>query len=184
MLNKNMDLYNFNSLNLLNWITAFALFEIPMAFFYLSISGKNSKVKNWYSGKDINIWNVIAQDSLYVICGIILSLRLFNYLVSTKLIPQLFIYFILCFVFIQLLGDSIFATIIKLWPKEYSTYWINYFKDYINNTGFNALIGDSLYVIAWSLAFYFVANYIKQFDIKIFIICLFLFLVSAYSVQK
>lgn len=32
MLNKNMDLYNFNSLNLLNWITAFAIFEIPMAF--------------------------------------------------------------------------------------------------------------------------------------------------------
>jgi len=40
-----MDLYSFNSNNLLNWITAFALFEIPMAFFYLSIAGKNAKVK-------------------------------------------------------------------------------------------------------------------------------------------
>jgi hypothetical protein len=179
-----MNLYSFNSLNLLNWITAFAIFEIPMAFFYLSIAGKNSKVKNWYSGKHINIWNVIAQDSLYVICGIILSLRLFNYLVSIKLIPQLFIYFILCFLIIQLMGDSIFALIIKSWPKQYSTYWINYFKDYINNSGFNALIGDSLYIIAWSLSFYFVANYIKSFDTKIFIICLFLFLTSAYSVQK
>ena len=179
-----MSLYTFNSTNLLNWITAFAIFEIPMAFFYLSISKKNNKVHNWYSGKNINIWNVIAQDSLYVICGIVLALRLFNYLVSLKIIPQLFIYFILCFVFVQLLGDSIFAIIIKNWPKNHSTYWINYFRDYIDKAKFNALFGDSLYVIAWSLAFYFVANYIKMFDIKIFIICLFLFLVSIYSVQK
>ena len=63
-------------------------------------------------------------------------------------------------------------------------YWINYFKDYINKSGFNALIGDSLYIIAWALSFYFVANHIKSFDTKIFIICLFLFLASAYSVQK
>ena len=179
-----MNLYTFNSANLLNWITAFAIFEIPMALFYLSISGKKDKVTNWYSGKDINIWNVIAQDSLYVICGIVLTLRLFNYLVSIKFIPQLFIYFILCFIFVQLIGDSIFAMVIKSWPNNYSNYWIKYFKDYINKAGFNALIGDSLYVIAWSLTFYFVANYIKKFDIKIFIISLFLFIVSAYSVKK
>lgn len=52
-----MNLYTLNSSNLLNWITAFAIFEIPMAFFYLSISGKKNKVRNWYSGKNINIWN-------------------------------------------------------------------------------------------------------------------------------
>lgn len=179
-----MNLYSFDSFNLLNWITAFAIFEIPLALFYILTSGKNSIVKNWYSGKDINIWNVIAQDGLYALCGIIITLRLFNYLVSLQIIPQLFIYFILCFVLIQTIGDIIFATIIKVWPKEYSTYWINYFKNYINKAGFYALLGDSLYVITWSLAFYFVANYIKQFDIKIFIISLFFFLLSAYSVQK
>jgi hypothetical protein len=179
-----MDLYQFNHTNLLNWFTAFAIFEIPMALFYLSISKKNDKVTNWYSGKNINIWNVIIQDALYVICGIVIALRLFNQLVSLNIIPKFFIYFILCFVFIQLVGDTIFAIIIKIWPKKYSNYWVNYFKDYINNSGYNALIGDSIYVIAWSLSFYFVANYIKQFDIKIFIISLFLFLVSAYSIQK
>ena len=62
-------MYEFNSEALLNWITAFAIFEIPMAYFYLSISGKNDMVTDWYSGNTINIWNVIAQDSLYVICG-------------------------------------------------------------------------------------------------------------------
>ena len=35
-----MSLFEFNSNNLLNWTTAFALFEIPMAYFYLSIVQK------------------------------------------------------------------------------------------------------------------------------------------------
>ena len=39
-----MSLYSFDSYNLLNWITAFAIFEIPMAVFYLSISGKKDKL--------------------------------------------------------------------------------------------------------------------------------------------
>jgi hypothetical protein len=175
-------MYDFTPTSLLNWITAFCLFEIPMAKFYLSISGKNDMVTDWYSGKTINIWNVIAQDSLYVICGIILTLRLFNYLVNKKLISRNYFYFILTFIAVQLIGDITFATIIKSWPNKFSTKWINYFKTYINKSGFNALIGDSLYVIAWAIAYYFVANYVKRFDVKIFIISFFFFLVSAYSV--
>ena len=53
-----MDLYNFNSLNLLNWIVAFAIFEIPIAIFYYKISKPTDTVRNWYSGKNINIWNM------------------------------------------------------------------------------------------------------------------------------
>ena len=125
-------MYDFTPTSLLNWITAFCLFEIPMAKFYLSISGKNDMVTDWYSGKTINIWNVIAQDSLYVICGIILTLRLFNYLVNKKLISRNYFYFILTFIAVQLIGDITFATIIKSWPNKFSTKWINYFKTYIN----------------------------------------------------
>ena len=184
-----MELYNFNSDTLLNWITAFCIFEIPLALFYIFISknNKNSKesnVENWYSGKDINIWNVIVQDILYVICGIIISLRLFNYLVDINLIPKIFIYFIFCFILVQLIGDLLFALIITNWDKINSTYWIDYFKKYIKDSGFNALFGDTLYVIVWSLTFYFVSKYINTFDIKIFIISLFFFLVSAYSIKK
>ena len=179
-----MSIYEFNSNNLLNWITAFAIFEIPMALFYLSISSKNDTITNWYSGKDINIWNVIVQDALYVICGIIIALRIFNYLVSKKIISKNFIYFMLVFIGVQLMGDLLFAFTIKNWPKNYKTYWIEYFQNYIKKSGFNALFGDTLYIIAWSLAFYFVANYIKSFDVRIFIISSFFFLVSAYSVRK
>ena len=176
-------MYKFNANTLLDWITAFAIFEIPMAYFYLSISGKNDMVTDWYSGNTINIWNVIAQDSLYVICGIILTYTVFNYLVKKNLINKHFFYFILVFLVIQIIGDILFAILIKNWPNKYSTKWVNYFKKYIKTAGFNALFGDSLYVIAWSIAFYLVSNYIKSFPAKIFIICLFFFCVSAYSVR-
>lgn len=179
-----MSIYSFNSNNLLNWITAFAIFEIPMSLFYLSISSKNDTITNWYSGKDINIWNVIVQDALYVICGIIIALRIFNYLVSKKIVSKNFMYFMLLFIGVQLTGDLLFAFTIKNWPNNYKTYWIEYFQKYIQKSGFNALFGDTLYIIAWSLTFYFIANYIKSFDVRIFIVSLFFFMVSAYSVRK
>ena len=175
--------YQFNSSNLLNWITAFALFEIPMAKFYLSITNKTDTVQDWYSGNTINIWNVIVQDSVYVICGIIITYILFNYLVNKQIIKKKFYWFLLAFIFVQLIGDLLFGFTIINWPIKYSTKWIKYFKNYINKSGFYALFGDTLYVIMWSLAFYLVSKYIKRYDIKIFIICLFLFLVSAYSVK-
>ena len=90
----------------------------------------------------------------------------------------------LVFVAVQLLGDLLFSLTITNWPKQYETYWINYFQNYIKKAGLYALFGDTLYVIAWALTFYFVANYIKSFDIRIFIISLFFFLVSAYSVRR
>ena len=178
------QLYNFNPQNLLDWVTAFCIFEIPVALFYYFIYPKDKYIRNWYSGKNINIWNVVIQDLLYPLCGIILALNLFNYLVSINLIQKNFIIFIICLVIVQLIGDSTFALIIKQWPKNYSNYWIDYFKRYINRAKFNALIGDAIYVIVWAITFYLVNQYINRFDIKIFIISLFVFLVSAYSIQK
>ena len=56
-----MSIYSFNSNNLLNSITAFAIFEIPMSLFYLSISSKNDTITNWYSER-YYYWNAIVQD--------------------------------------------------------------------------------------------------------------------------
>ena len=61
----------------LDWLTAFCIFEIPLALFFLSIASENDTVTDWYSGKTINIWNVIAQDFLYVLCGIIITYHCF-----------------------------------------------------------------------------------------------------------
>ena len=176
-------MYNFDKNSLLNWITAFCIFEVPIALFYLSISGKNDIVTNWYSGKDISIYNVILQDSLYVICGIIIALRIFNYMVNKKKIKKRFINLLLILIGVQLVGDLTFSLIIRSWPRKYSNTWINYFKNYISKSGFNALFGDTIYIVSWACVYYFVSKYIKKFDIKIFIICLFFFCLSAYSIR-
>ena len=177
----NLDLYNFSPNNFLNWITAFCIFEIPLAFFYLSISKKTDTVTNWYTGNTINIWNVVGQDFLYGLCGVIIALAIFNYLSKKNVISKKYLYFLLVLIVVQLVGDLTFATIIRVWPQKYSSKWINYFKTYISKSKFNALIGDSIYVIAWACAFYFVKTYIQKFNTKIFISSLFLFLLSAYS---
>ena len=81
-----------------------------------------------------------------------------------------------------MVGDLTFASTIMAWPNSHSTKWITFFKNYIKSSGFNAIIGDTLWITAWAISYFFVVNYIKRFDIKIFIICLFFFLLSAYSV--
>ena len=182
MLNKE-DLYNFSESNFLNWITAFCIFEIPLALFFLKISNETDTVTDWYSGKTISIWNVIAQDMTYALCGIIIALALFDYLVSKKLIEEQFLFFVIVLVIVQLTGDLLFANTMINWPDKYATKWINYFKTYINKSGYNALIGDSIWIISWALSYYFVSNNIERYDIKIFIISLFIFFVSAYSVR-
>ena len=154
-----------------------------MIFFYISISSKNRPVIDWYSGNNINIWNVIIQDFVYVILGIIIATRLFKYLVKKNIIYKNFIYFLLILIIVQISGDLLFSLIINYWPLNYTSFWIMWFKNYIKKSSFNALFGDTLYVIVWSISYYFVYNYINRFDIKIFIIFLFLFLTSAYSVK-
>jgi|TARA_B110000858_G_C17780303_1_gene464419 hypothetical protein len=175
-------LYKITPNSVLNWLTAFCLFEIPMAYLFKSISKKNDYVVKWYSGKHINIWNVIAQDMLYAFCGIILAVYLFNYLTAKKIISKNFFLFLIVLIGVQWLGDLTFASTIMAWPNSHSTKWITFFKNYIKSSGFNAIIGDTLWITAWAISYFFVVNYIKRFDIKIFIICLFFFLLSAYSV--
>ena len=53
MLNKNF--YNFSPSNFLNWITAFCIFEIPLALFYLYISKETDKHMECYSTRYV-IW--------------------------------------------------------------------------------------------------------------------------------
>lgn len=173
------SLWDFNQKNLLNWIIAFCIFEIPLALFYWNISSKGDMVRSWYRGKDINIWNVIVQDSTYVLCAIIIVTTLLEKLK----IDKNFTNFLLLFILVQWIGDSLFALIISKIPVKYSSKWVNFFKRYIEKSGINALIGDTLYIIVWTITYYFVSKYIKSFSLQMFIIFFFLFLVSAYSVK-
>ena len=178
-----MGLYDFNVINLFHWIVAFALFEIPLAYSYIHLLDGGKSVTDWYSGKNINIWNVIVQDSVYVILGIIIALRLLDFVNRNYSIPKNAYTFFCLFLIVQLLGDSTFALIIKSLSKSTvsKSKWLTFFDNYIDTAGYWALIGDSLYILVWTLSYLFVSRYIKRFDIKIAILCTFLFFVSIYS---
>ena len=121
-------------------------------FFYLSISKKTDTVTNWYTGNTINIWNVVAQDLLYGLCGVIIALSIFNYLCKKKIISKKYLYFVLVLIGVQLVGDLTFATQLNHGHKNIQLN-INYFKTYINKSKFNALIGDSIWIICGRLPF-------------------------------
>ena len=161
---------------LFNWIIAFCIMEIPMSIFYKSISDKNSDVAYWYSGKDINAWNIIAGDMFYVLCGLMIVYSLMEYFE----IEKTFWKFIMLFLTVQIIGDLIFAFIISIIPNVNNTR-IKFFKRYVGKGPFAPLFGDSLYIIAWTLAFIFVNMYIKDIKLKLFILFLFLFLASIYA---
>lgn len=173
--------YQLSSKNLFDWIVAFCIFEIPLALFFLSISKESGPVHNWYYGNVVNIWNVIAQDSLYGFCGIIVALRVFDHLANRNVIQEHFLRFLLLLVVVQWLGDITFASIMTMWPDEKSTKWIRFFKEYIRTSGLYALFGDTIWITSWALTYYFVSNYIRGFDTKVFIVSFFFFMVSAYS---
>ena len=169
-------MWNFSLNQMFNWIVAFCIMEIPMAIFYKSITDKKSYVHYWYSGKDINIWNVIAGDMFYVLCGILIVYNLMDYFKMKKT----YWYFMLLFLVIQILGDLIFAFIISILPN-YDNTWLRFFKGYVGKGSLAPLFGDSLYIIVWTLTFVFVNNYINDIKVKLFIVFLFLFLASIYS---
>lgn len=169
-------MWTFTLPQLFNWIIAFCIMEIPMSIFYKSVSNKNSDVAYWYSGKDINAWNIIAGDMFYVLCGLMIVYSLMEYFD----IEKTFWKFIMLFLTIQIIGDLIFAFIISIIPNVNNT-WIQFFKRYVGKGSFAPLFGDSLYIIAWTLAFVFVNMYIKDIKLKLFILFLFLFLASIYA---
>lgn len=178
------DIWSFTPEHLFQWVVAFALFEIPMALFYWNISSPNDNVRTWYKGDYINIWNVILQDAVYVILGIIITVALLSFLHHKYGIQKSLMSFLLLFIAVQIVGDLTFATLMLRIPKSYSTKWVSFFQNYINTSSWYALFGDTLYIIAWTLTYYILSKHIQPtFSQQIAVLCTFLFLVSAYSVR-
>ena len=167
------NLTKFSLHNILIWITAFCIMEFPMRYFYLNIIGGDN-VNKWYNFKDFSIYNVIAGDLFYVLCGIIISYRIYDYFFKGE--ENIFKFFTI-FLIIQIIGDLTFYTIVSNIPIKYDTKWIKFFKNYGKTSGLNAVIGDSIYIAVWTLIAYSIRN--LSLDILLFIIFTFLFIVSA-----
>lgn len=167
------DLTKFSLQNILIWIAAFCIMEFPMRYFYLNIiTGEN--VKKWYNFKDFSIYNVIAGDLFYVLVGIIISYRLYDYFFKGE--ENIYKFFGI-FLMVQIIGDLTFYTIVSNIPKQYDTKWIKFFKNYGKTSGLNAVVGDSIYIAIWTLVAYSIRN--LALDILLAIVFTFLFIVSA-----
>ena len=146
-----------------------------MRYFYLNIiGGKN--VSKWYNFKDFNIYNVIAGDLFYVLVGIIISYRIYNYFFKNE--ENIFKFFAV-FLVVQIIGDLTFYTIISNVPVEYDNKWTKFFKNYGKTSGLYAVVGDSIYIAIWTLVAYLIRNI--ALDILLAILFTFMFVVSAIA---
>jgi hypothetical protein len=149
--------------------------EFPMRYFYLNIIGGDN-VEKWYNFKDFNIYNVIAGDLFYVLVGIIISYRIYNYLFKGE---DNILKFFVIFLVVQIIGDLTFYTIVSNVPVKYDNKWTKFFKNYGKTAGLYAVIGDSIYIAVWTLVAYLIRN--VALDILLAIVFTFLFVVSAIA---
>jgi len=171
----NNNLTKFSLQNILIWVTAFSIMEFPMRYFYLNIVGGDN-VEKWYNFKDFNIYNVIAGDLFYVLVGIIISYRIYNYLFKDE---DNILKFFVIFLVVQIIGDLTFYTIVSNVPVKYDNKWTKFFKNYGKTSGLYAVVGDSIYIAIWTLVAYFIRNI--ALDILLAILFTFLFIVSAIA---
>jgi|TARA_B110000259_G_scaffold183182_1_gene228063 hypothetical protein len=169
------NLTQFSLHNMLIWIVSFSIIEFPMRYFYLNIvGGKN--VEKWYNFKDFNIYNVIAGDLFYVLVGIIITYRIYNYYFKNH---NNILKFFAVFLVVQFIGDISFYNIVSNIPNTYNTKWINFFKNYGKTSGINAVFGDSIYIAIWTIVAYSIRNF--SLDILLSILFSFIFIVSAIA---
>lgn len=169
------NLTKFSLNNILVWIVAFCIMEFPMRYFYLNIVGGDN-VKKWYNFKDFNIYNVIAGDLFYVLVGIIISYKIYKYLFKNE---DNIIKFFIIFLVVQIVGDLTFYTIVSNLPSKYDNKWVKFFKNYGKTAGLYAIIGDSIYILVWTIIAYLIRN--LALDLLLSILFTFLFIVSAIA---
>ena len=169
------NLTKFSLHNILVWIVAFAIIEFPMRYFFLNIVG-GENTKKWYDFNHFNIYNVIAGDLFYVLIGIIISYRIYNYYFKNE---NNIIKFFIIFLIVQIIGDLTFYTIISNVPNKYDNKWTKFFKNYGKTAGLYAVIGDSLYIAVWTLIAFLIKNF--SLDILLSILFTFIFIVSAIA---
>jgi hypothetical protein len=100
----------------------------------------NSKLlQKWY--KKFNLSAVLA-DNLIIVIVIVIARYIYNYIFKKWNI----IFFILLVLCIQILHDVLFYTFFKNVPKGYSLI-LDFFKNYANEIGYKAILGDSIMVI-------------------------------------
>ena len=159
------DISNFNNIeDYLPILTAILIVDIIGI-----ILSKTNIITSYY----LRIWykkfllSAILADVLSIFIGIIFVRAIYNNIFTTFTI----INFIILMLIIQIIHDILFYIIFSLIPRG-SNEMIDIFKDYANEMSYNAIIGDSLMVIAIG----FLASYLANFNANINIIILVIFI--------
>lgn len=178
MIPSQLPLYRFHPMILVYWTVAFAIWE----WLFVAISPRiftNIPTYQEYYRK-MPSWVPVSGDYLYSTLIFLTAQWVFPWVApKTPTVPPL-VLFALIFVGLQWVYDLLWATLVLWLPSDTSRY-IAFFQRYIRQAGFNAAIGDSIYILAWLAIAWLLLRYVPlSVALYILLAALFLWLVVRY----
>lgn len=128
---------------------------------------KSVYLKKWYKKYQLN---AVLADTIILIIGIILTRFFYKYLFSSFSIWK----FTGLAVAIQIIHDVLFYLLFKNLPLGYNS-MLDFFKEYANEVGVGAIIGDSFMMILACLLSSNLATYSTNVNIIALFVSLYLF---------
>jgi hypothetical protein len=147
-----MEIYYFSPETLFYWIVAFSIYEWFAIYLILAFSYTyNYKTPIEYYSK-LPSWVPVSGDFIYTTLILITAQIIFKRFESkiSKYIKSKLLAFILVAVAVQWIFDLTFAYFVMTSPPGFSKY-VSFFKKYINEASFGAVISDSIWLVGWLL---------------------------------
>jgi hypothetical protein len=162
------DISNFNKISdYLPILNGCLTADLIIIFLLYNGIFKSYYLKKWY--KKYQLSAVIA-DVLILVIGIIIARYLYKYLFGAFNIWK----FTGLAVIIQIIHDILFYLFFKTIPRGYNG-MLDFFKEYANEVGINAILGDSFMMILSCLLSSYFATYTINTNIIILIVSLYFF---------
>jgi uncharacterized protein YacL len=156
------DISNFNNVSdYLDILNGCIIADIIIIFLLYHGFFKSYYLKKWY--KKYQLSAVIA-DVLILVIGIIIARYLYKYFFGAFNIWK----FTGLAVIIQIIHDILFYLFFKTVPRGYNA-MLDFFKDYANEVGVGAILGDSFMMILASLLSSHFATYTLNSNIIVLI---------------
>lgn len=148
------DLTHFSVQTIFVWIVGFLIMEFPMRYIYLNIEN-NEQLKIWYDFEHFNIYNVIIADLFYMLVGLIIAFRIYYALFGKDI--NIFKFFAVFWI-VQMVGDVCFYLVVSNLPEDKQNKWTRFFTNYGRVAGINAVLGDSIYILVWTLTTFMIKS--------------------------
>jgi hypothetical protein len=171
------NISNFNNIeDYLSIITAAIIIDMVPIIGTLSGNINLKSLNNWYINFGLS---AVLADVLSIVLGIVLSRYIYPFIFSKYSLIK----FIILTCIIQNIHDLLFAKLFFSIPKNKS-FILDTFKEYAIESGFSILYIDSLMMIFTILLAGYLANFNKNTNIIILMICLYIFPYLLYSIKK